>query len=37
LSVAYKNLYGPQPEDGSMKKPKHVAIMISNYLLIAFM
>jgi len=36
LQFVYKNLYGSQPEDGFIKKPKHVAVMIFNYLLIVF-
>ena len=28
LSIVYKKLFGSQPEDGFMKKPKHVAVTI---------
>jgi len=36
LPIACKQLCGSQHEDGFMKKPKHVAVMIFNYLLIVF-
>jgi len=33
----YKNLYELQPEDGiEKKKPKHVAVVIFNYVLTVF-
>jgi hypothetical protein len=28
LSVVYKNIVGSQPEDGFMKKPKQITIMV---------